>query len=129
MLIVRLAAKDRHEEVLAAHTARGSGRERHGPAARQGRSQLRQDRQVGVEPHPLQPPNPQGRSDHSCFNRPNSRSTAPRWWYSDLNRSVVRGTSGCSRSALTPLRVRRCSPDDVEPRLIRDRNIHQLQKR
>jgi hypothetical protein len=42
-----------------------------------------------------------GSRAHSCFSRPNSRSTAPRWWYSARNRLVPRGTSGWSRSALT----------------------------
>jgi hypothetical protein len=41
-----------------------------------------------------------GSSAHSCFNRPNSRSTAPRERYSLRERSDSRGTSGCRRSAL-----------------------------
>jgi hypothetical protein len=42
-----------------------------------------------------------GSIDHSCLSRPNSRSTEPRWWYSVLDRAVVRRTSGWRRSALT----------------------------
>lgn len=63
---------------------------------------LREDRQVGVQSHPLDPTHAQGRIAHSCLSRPNSRSTPPRLLYSALDRAVWRGMSGCKRSAFDP---------------------------
>src|SRR4051812_43575317 len=54
------------------------------------RHELREDRQVGVQPHPLDAAHAQGQQQPFCLSRPNSRSTAPRLAYSALDRAVWR---------------------------------------
>ena len=46
-----------------------------------------------------------GSMAHSCFNRPNSRSTEPGWRYRSPHRSMDRGTSVWSRGSLHPHRT------------------------
>jgi len=54
-----------------------------------------------MQPDPGEPPDAQGSIPHSCLSRPNSRSTAPRWWYRPFHRPVPLGMSVCSRDAFT----------------------------
>lgn len=52
-----------------------------------------------------------GSMAHSCFSRPNSRSTAPRLRYRPFQRGVSRGMSVCRRSALIQTLAGEHSPE------------------
>jgi hypothetical protein len=90
-------------------------RDWHRSSMRQPARELCEDCQVGVEPDPLNAPTRSGSSAHSCFNRPNSRSTAPRERYSFAKRSESRGISGWRRAALNHVEAGLHSPVGQRP--------------
>jgi hypothetical protein len=68
---------------------------------------LGEDRQVGVQPHPIQPMDAERWQRPLVLESPELALAAPRLRYRAVQRFDSRGTSGCSGSALTVLAGRR----------------------